>query len=44
MKKGISYLIGTHDFSAFRASSCSAKNPIRTISKAKIKKVGDNIL
>ena len=43
MKKGISYLIGTHDFSAFRASSCSAKNPIRTISKAKIKKVGDKI-
>ena len=33
MRKGISYLKGTHNFSAFRASSCSAKSPIKKISK-----------
>ena len=31
IKKGSKKLIGTHDFSTFRASNCSAKSPIRTI-------------
>jgi|TARA_B110000259_G_C14034221_1_gene408399 tRNA pseudouridine38-40 synthase len=31
MQKGASYLIGEHDFSAFRASECQAKTPIRTM-------------
>ena len=43
MKKGIKYFLGTHDFSAFRASSCTAKNPIKTILQAKVKKSGDKI-
>ena len=38
MKKGAKLLIGTHDFSTFRASSCTAKSPIRTIKKISIKK------
>ena len=33
IKKGAKKLIGTHDFSAFRSSNCSAKSPIRTITK-----------
>ena len=44
MKKGISYLLGTHNFSAFRASSCSAKSPIRTINLANIKKKKDKLI
>tara|TARA_B110001452_G_C15186448_1_gene412102 strand:- start:166 stop:906 length:741 start_codon:yes stop_codon:yes gene_type:complete len=44
MKKAINYLCGTHNFTAFRASSCSAKNPIRTINKANIIKKGDKII
>ena len=44
MKKGISYLKGTHNFSAFRASSCSAKSPIKKISKVNIKKIKDKII
>ena len=28
MKKGAKLLIGTHDFSTFRASSCGAKSPL----------------
>ena len=31
MKKGAKILKGTHNFSTFRASSCQAKSPIKTI-------------
>ena len=44
MKKAINYFNGTHNFSAFRASSCSAKSPIKTISKTSIKKKEDKII
>ena len=35
MKKGAKKLIGTKDFSTFRSSSCSAKNPVRTVKSIK---------
>ena len=38
MKIAIKFFLGTHNFSAFRSSSCTAKSPIKTISLAKIKK------
>ena len=38
MKKGAKLLLGTHDFSTFRASSCGAKSPIKTMKKISIKK------
>ncbi len=37
MKKGGNKLVGTKDFSAFRASSCRAKSPIKTMKSVKIK-------
>ena len=37
IKKGAKKLIGTHDFSTFRSSSCHAKSPIRTIKSVKVK-------
>ena len=37
MKKGAKQLLGTKDFSTFRASSCNAKSPIRTIKSIHIK-------
>ena len=37
MKKGAKMLIGTKDFSTFRASSCRAKSPIKTMRLVKIK-------
>ena len=43
MKKGIKYFLGTHNFTAMRASSCVAKSPIRTVTKAELKKKGDKI-
>ena len=39
MKKAAKKLIGTHDFSTFRASGCNAKSPIRSIKSVKIKKI-----
>ncbi len=44
MKKGIKFFIGRHDFSAFRASSCTAMSPVRTISYANIVKEKDKFI
>ena len=43
MKKGAKLLLGTHNFSTFRASSCGAKSPIKTMEKISIKKNKDKI-
>ena len=43
LKKGAKKLIGTKDFSTFRAASCNAKTPIRTIEKIKIKNFKNKI-
>ena len=44
MKKGAKLLLGTHDFSTFRASSCGAKSPIKTLKKVSIKKSKERII
>ncbi len=44
MSRGIKFFLGTHDFTTMRAASCTAKNPIKTISKATIKKRKDRII
>ena len=43
LKKGAKFLIGKRDFSTFRASSCSAKSPIRTLEKVNILKKKNQI-
>ena len=43
MKKGAKKLIGKKDFSTFRASSCRAKSPIRTMKMVKIKYLKNKI-
>jgi len=43
MKRGAQLLLGTHDFSTFRASTCGAKSPIKTMEKISIKKNKDKI-
>jgi tRNA pseudouridine38-40 synthase len=40
MQEAVSYLLGEHDFSAFRAAECQAKSPIRTMTKADVRQVG----
>ena len=44
MKKAIKLFSGTHNFNAFRSSSCSAKSPVRTIEKSSLIKKGDKII
>ena len=43
MRRAAAYLVGTHDYSAFRASACSAKNPVRSLKTLEITKRGDFI-
>jgi tRNA pseudouridine38-40 synthase len=43
MIRGAKVLLGTHDFSTFRAASCGAKSPIKTMEKILIKKNKDKI-
>ena len=43
IKKGSKKLIGTHDFSTFRASNCSAKSPVRTINEIVVSKSKNRI-
>ncbi len=43
MKKGAKLLEGSHDFSTFRAASCSARSPLKKIYPIKIRKVNEII-
>jgi tRNA pseudouridine38-40 synthase len=44
MKKAAKLLEGTKDFSTYRASTCSAVSPIRTLEKVKVKKKKNKIV
>jgi tRNA pseudouridine38-40 synthase len=41
MQEAIAMLIGTHDFSAFRAAECQAKSPVKTLAHARAAREGD---
>jgi tRNA pseudouridine38-40 synthase len=41
MRDGAAALVGTHDFSAFRAALCQAKSPVKTIVTARIDVEGE---
>ncbi len=43
MHDGAQALVGTHDFSAFRAAQCQAKSPVKTMHAISVKRVGDYI-
>ncbi len=43
IKKGSKKLIGTHNFSSFRSSNCSAKSPVRTINEIIIRNSKNHI-
>lgn len=40
MRSGARYLLGDHDFSAFRAASCQAPNPLRTVHALDVRRAG----
>jgi len=39
MKEASNCLIGTHDFSSFRASECNARSPVRTLDRLEIRAI-----
>ena len=41
MQAGATALLGRHDFTSFRASSCQAKSPIRTLDRLDLSQDGD---
>ena len=44
MRDAASYLIGEHDFSAYRALACQAKSPIRTLHRLDISRQGEMVI
>jgi len=44
MRQAAEYLLGEHDFSAFRASECQAKSPVKTLSQLDISQVGEMLV
>jgi tRNA pseudouridine38-40 synthase len=43
MAAGAALLVGTHDFSAFRAAECQAQSPVKTLSEALIASDGEHL-
>lgn len=41
MQEACAMLIGTHDFSSFRAAECQAKTPVKTLLHARVARRGD---
>lgn len=43
MQQAAALLVGTHDFSAFRAAECQAKSPVKQLLHAEVRRSGDCI-
>ncbi|WP_287368745.1 tRNA pseudouridine(38-40) synthase TruA [Thauera sp.] len=44
MAEAVACLVGTHDFSSFRAAGCQAKTPIRVMHEARVARQGEYLL
>lgn len=44
MREAARFLLGEHDFSAFRASECQANSPVRTLTQLDIRRHGETII
>ena len=44
MREAAAHLLGTHDFSAFRAAECQARSPVKTMQKIAIERRGELIV
>lgn len=44
MTRAAAQLIGTHDFSAFRAAECQARSPVRRLEQLSVRREGDWVL
>ncbi len=41
MQEAAGYLVGSHDFSAFRAAECQAKSPVKTLTEMRVEREGE---
>jgi tRNA pseudouridine38-40 synthase len=41
MQQAVNCLLGTHDFSSFRAAECQARSPVKTMHEVRIERHGD---
>jgi tRNA pseudouridine38-40 synthase len=44
MAQGARHLLGRHDFTSFRAGSCQAKSPIRTLDRLDVRREGAHVI
>jgi tRNA pseudouridine38-40 synthase len=44
MRSAAAFLVGEHDFSAFRAADCQARSPVRTVNRLDIARHGDYVV
>jgi tRNA pseudouridine38-40 synthase len=44
MREGARFLLGTRDFSAFRAAECQARSPVKDLRRLRIERAGELIL
>jgi tRNA pseudouridine38-40 synthase len=44
MHEAAQTLLGTHDFSAFRAAECQAKNPVKTLEYARVTRQNEFVI
>jgi tRNA pseudouridine38-40 synthase len=44
MQEAAQALLGTHDFSAFRAAECQARTPVRTLTRLDVTRRGDHVV
>jgi len=44
MRDAVKYLLGEHDFSAFRSAECQAKSPVRELRRLEVRKSGDYVV
>ncbi|HTI02147.1 MAG TPA: tRNA pseudouridine(38-40) synthase TruA [Acidisoma sp.] len=44
MAEGAKHLVGRHDFTSFRAASCQAKSPVRTLDRLDVRRDGMHII
>jgi tRNA pseudouridine38-40 synthase len=44
MAEGARHLLGRHDFTSFRAASCQAKSPLRTLDRLDVRRAGAHVV
>jgi tRNA pseudouridine38-40 synthase len=44
MAEGATHLLGRHDFTSFRAASCQAKSPLRTLDRLAVRREGAHVV